>query len=108
GAYGVLVLADDHGLDPFVAAPVAGVVGALLSIPVALVAFRLRGGHFAIGTWVLAEVLFLLVLNNSALGGGDGRSIRSLNAYDRFTREDYVFYLPLVAGLGAGALVVDR
>ena len=106
GAYGVLVLADDHGIDPFVAAPLAGLVGALLSIPLALVAFRLRGGHFAVGTWVLAEVLFLLVLNNSALGGGDGRTIRSLNAYDRFTREDYVFYLALVVGFGAVTLVV--
>lgn len=106
GAYAVLVLADDQGLDPFLAVPVAGLIGAAISIPLALVAFRLRGGHFAIGTWVLAEVIFLLVLNNSALGGGDGRTIRSLNAYDRFTREDYVFYLALVAGLGAVALVV--
>jgi branched-chain amino acid transport system permease protein len=106
GAYSVLVLADDHGLDPFLAVPVAGVVAAAISLPLALVAFRLRGGYFAIGTWVLAEVAYLLVLNNSALGGGDGRTIRSLNAYDRFTREDYVFYLAMLAGLGAVAVVV--
>lgn len=106
GAYSVLVLADDEGLDPFLAVPLAGLVAATLSVPLALVAFRLRGGYFAIGTWVLAEVVFLLVLNNTALGGGDGRTIRSLNTYDRFTREDYIFYLALVAGLGAVALVV--
>jgi branched-chain amino acid transport system permease protein len=106
GAYAVLVLADDQGLDPFLAVPLAGLVTALLSIPLALVAFRLRGGHFAVGTWVLAEVVALLVLNNSALGGGDGRTIRSLNDYDRFTREDYIFYLALLAGLGAVAIVV--
>jgi branched-chain amino acid transport system permease protein len=106
GAYSVLVLADDRGLDPFLAVPFAGLVAAMISIPVALVAFRLRGGYFAIGTWVLAEVMYLLVLNNSALGSGDGRTIRSLNTYDRFTREDYIFYLALVAGLGAVALVV--
>jgi branched-chain amino acid transport system permease protein len=106
GAYSVLVLADDHGLDPFLAVPFAGLVAAVISVPLALVSFRLRGGYFAIGTWVLAEVVYLLVLNNTALGGGDGRTIRSLNTYDRFTREDYIFYLALVAGLGAVALVV--
>jgi branched-chain amino acid transport system permease protein len=106
GAYSVLVLADDQGLDPFLAVPFAGLVAAGISIPLALVAFRLRGGYFAIGTWVLAEVVYLLVLNNSALGGGNGRTIRSLNSYERFTREDYIFYLALVAGLGAVAVVV--
>lgn len=106
GAYAVLVLADDQGLDPFLAVPLAGIVAALISLPLALVAFRLRGGYFAIGTWVLAEVVALLVLNNSALGRGDGRTIRSLNVYDRFTREDYIFYLAMAAGLGAVALVV--
>jgi branched-chain amino acid transport system permease protein len=105
GAYAVLVLADDWGLDPFLAVPVAAALAAVLSVPLALVAFRLRGGYFAIGTWVLAEVIYLAVVNNSALGGGDGRSIRSLADYDRFTREDYVFYLALVAGFGAIALV---
>ena len=105
GAYAVLVVADDWGLDPFLAVPVAGLVAAALSVPLALVAFRLRGGYFAVGTWVLAEVVFLAVVNNSALGGGDGRSIRALAGYDRFTREDYVFHLALLAGFGAIALV---
>jgi branched-chain amino acid transport system permease protein len=106
GAYSVLVLAEDVGLDPFAAVPVAGLVAAVISVPVAALAFRLRGGYFAIGTWVIAEVLFLLVLNNTALGAGDGRTIRAVNVYDRFTREDYTFYLALLAGLGAIALVV--
>lgn len=106
GAYSVLVLADDHGLDPFLSVPLAGVVAAALSLPLALVAFRLRGGYFAIGTWVIAEVVYLVVLNNEALGGGDGRTIRSVSSYDRFAREDYVYYLALLAGLGAVALVV--
>src|SRR4029450_13014080 len=90
GAYSLLVLADDRGLDPFLAVPFAGLVAAAISVPLALVAFRLRGGYFAIGTWVLAEVVFLLVLNNEALGGGDGRTIRSPNTYDRLPREEYM------------------
>jgi branched-chain amino acid transport system permease protein len=106
GAYSVLVLAEDVGLDPFAAVLVAALIAAVVSVPVALLAFRLRGGYFAIGTWVIAEVFFLIVLNNTALGAGDGRTIRSVNAYDRFTREDYTFYLAVLAGVGAIALVV--
>jgi branched-chain amino acid transport system permease protein len=70
------------------------------------VAFRLRGGYFAIGTWVIAEVFYLLVLNNTFLGAGDGRTIRSAGVYDRFTREDYTFYIALAVGFGAVAVVV--
>jgi branched-chain amino acid transport system permease protein len=106
GAYAVLALAEDHGLDPFLAVPLAGAIAALLSLPLATVAFRLRGGYFAIGTWVIAEVVLLLVLNNSALGGGDGRTLRSLNQYDRFARENNTFYLALALGFGAVAVVV--
>ena len=40
----------------------AGAVGAtLLAIPVSFFMLRLRGGEFAIGMWVLAEALHLLV-----------------------------------------------
>jgi branched-chain amino acid transport system permease protein len=106
GAYAVLALAEDNSVDPFVAVPLAGVVAALLSLPLAAVAFRLRGGYFAIGTWVIAEVVYLVVLNNTALGGGDGRTIRSLNEYERFVREDYTFYGALALGFGAVAIVV--
>lgn len=106
GAYSVLVFADDWGIDPFLTLPLAGLIAAALSVPVAFVAFRLRGGYFAIATWVIAEVFFLLVLNNTALGGGVGRTIGSVGSYDRFTRENYTYTLALLVGFGAIAIVV--
>jgi branched-chain amino acid transport system permease protein len=106
GAYALLVLADDWGVDPFLAVWLAALVAAALSVPIGLLAFRLRGGYFAIGTWVIAQVVFLMVTNNSALGGGNGRSLLSLGDYDRITREDYTFYTALVVGAGAVAIVV--
>jgi branched-chain amino acid transport system permease protein len=106
GAYSLLVLADDHGIDPFVAVWLAGLVAAVLSVPIGVLAFRLRGGYFAIGTWVIAQVVFLMVTNNTALGGGNGRSLLSLGDYDRITREDHTFYTALVVGAGAVAIVV--
>ncbi|MGH9260357.1 MAG: branched-chain amino acid ABC transporter permease, partial [Acidimicrobiales bacterium] len=106
GAYALLVIADDRGVDPFVAVWLAALVAAVLSVPIGLLAFRLRGGYFAIGTWVIAQVVFLMVTNNTALGGGNGRSLLSLGDYDRLTREDYTFYTSLVVGAGAVLVVV--
>jgi branched-chain amino acid transport system permease protein len=106
GAYALLVIADDWGVDPFVAVWLAALVAGVLSVPLGVLAFRLRGGYFAIGTWVIAQVVFLLVVNNTALGAGNGRSLLSLGDYDRLTREDYTFYTALVVGAGAVLMVV--
>ena len=43
--------------------------------PVSYVAFRLAGGYFAIGTWVIAEVFRLSFANVSAVGSGSGTSL---------------------------------
>src|SRR6185295_4641159 len=47
--YAGLVLADDLGVDPFVAVPLAGLVTAALALPTAALVFRFRGGYFAVG-----------------------------------------------------------
>ena len=57
------------GIHPIVAILIAGPIGALVAIPVAMLIFRLRGAYFAIGTWVVAEVFRLLASQISVLGG---------------------------------------
>ena len=57
------------------AIPIAGLVAAVVAVPVAALIFRLRGHYFAIGTWVVAEVFRLLASQVSALGGGSGMSL---------------------------------
>jgi hypothetical protein len=48
----------------------------LLAIPTAFFAFRLQGAYFAIGTWVIAEVVRLLGdAQWKAVGGGTGTSL---------------------------------
>lgn len=78
GAYSVLVLAQ-HGMNPFVALPLGIVICAIAAIPVSFVVFRLRGGYFAIGTWVVAEVFYLVTIKFASLGGGTGASLPGLN-----------------------------
>ncbi len=106
GAYSLLVLADDRGVDPFLAVPLAGLVAAAASLPVAAFVFRLRGGYFAVGTWVIAETVALAVLNNQALGAGNGRSLRAVGDYGIETRQHLTFWLALAIGVGAVLVVV--
>src|SRR5258705_10986519 len=54
GGYALLVMGNFLGINPFVAVPLAALVTALFALPVAAMAFRLQGGYFAIGTWVIA------------------------------------------------------
>jgi branched-chain amino acid transport system permease protein len=60
-----------------------------------VLAFRLRGGQFAIGMWVVAEVFRLLVINDQSVGGGTGRSLTALNVYEPATRQAYTYWLAL-------------
>ncbi|MBX6327795.1 MAG: branched-chain amino acid ABC transporter permease [Pseudolabrys sp.] len=75
GGYLLFALGIQFGVPPLAAVLVAGPVAALVSIPVALLIFRLRGAYFAIGTWVMAEVFRLMASQIAALGGGSGISL---------------------------------
>jgi branched-chain amino acid transport system permease protein len=108
GIYALLTIAEDRGVDPYLTVVLAGLVAAALSVPVALFAFRLSGGYFAIGTWVIAEVFRLLVIESDTLVGGDVRSLTraSLGGYSRDAREDITYWLALALAVGATAIVV--
>lgn len=106
GGYMLFALTMFGGLHPIAAIAVAGVLGAAISVPVALLIFRLRGAYFAIGTWVIAEVFRLSFAQVSALGGGSGSSlpvgiVRSL-ASSRAAREHLSYWL----ALGAAVIVL--
>lgn len=106
GGYMLFGLSIFGGLHPVAAILVAGLLAAVISIPIATLIFRLRGAYFAIGTWVVAEVFRLSFAQVSALGGGSGSSlpvgvVKSLAA-SRSGREALSFWL----ALGAAVLVI--
>ena len=99
GGYMLFALTIFAGFPPVVAIVGAGALGTLVSVPVALLIFRLRGAYFAIGTWVIAEVFRLSFAQVSALGGGSGSSlpvkiVRSM-ADGRSEREALSYWLAL-------------
>jgi len=73
----------------------ATVVAGLISIPISLLALRLRAAQFAIGMWVIAEVISILVRLDQNLGAGTGISLIQLNQYAPNFRQAYTFWLAL-------------
>ncbi|KAA9005562.1 branched-chain amino acid ABC transporter permease [Histidinibacterium aquaticum] len=75
GAYMLFGGAILWGVDPVAGLLLAGVAALVLAVPTAFFAFRLHGAYFAIGTWVVAEVVRLSVAQWKAVGGGTGTSL---------------------------------
>ncbi len=105
GGYTMLILGNSAGVNPFIAIPIAAAASALIALPVSRIAFRLQGGYFAIGTWVIAEVFRLSFANASFVGGGSGTSLTALRGIDRATRESVTFWTALACVVGSVALV---
>jgi branched-chain amino acid transport system permease protein len=105
GGYGLIVLADDLGVNPFLAVPLAGLAAVGFALPTAALVFRFRGGYFAVGTWAVAEVYRLLIANTAPLGRGTGRTLKAVFPMARETRELVTYGLALAVGLAAMAAV---
>lgn len=108
-AYSTFVLAEKNGLDPFLAMVLAGVIVAAFSVPVAAFAFRLQGGYFAIGTWVIAEVFRLATLQIDSLGAGNVQSFTVKNTFADYgidLRRDLIYWSALALAAGATLIVV--
>ena len=110
GAYLLFALTMLAGVPPLVAIPIAGVIAAGLSLPVAALIFRLRGHYFAIGTWIVAEVFRLIAAQVSALGGGSGTSlpagIVTSIASTRTMREFLIYWIALALAVAILAAIV--
>ena len=101
GGYALIVLADDLGVNPFLAVPLAGLVAAGLALPTAALVFRFRDAYFAVGTWAVAEVYRLLIANTGALGRGTGRTLKAVFPLARETRELVTYAIAIVVGVAA-------
>ena len=94
GAYGTIFLTQ-HGFTPYLAMIIAGLGAGAVAIPTSFLMLRLRGGQFAIGMWVVAEVFAILVSLDSSLGGGTGVSLVGLNVFAPGYRQAYTFWITL-------------
>jgi branched-chain amino acid transport system permease protein len=96
GAYGTIYLAN-HGVEPYTAMLGGTLIAGAIAVPTSLLLLRWRGGHFAIASWVVAEVFAILVSLDESLGAGTGTSLIELNRYAPEDRRAYTYWLALGA-----------
>lgn len=114
GGYALFVVSAKMGLSPYLAFPVAALVGAVVAAIFATLLFRLNGAYFAIGTWVAAETISLGFGMIPELGGGAGMSlpvgvVKEITT-SRSDREAYIYWMLLTMGMGTliGAYLLLR
>ena len=84
--YALFIFAQLWGINPFIAVPLSLIAPAILAVPTYGVLHWLDGPYFAIGTWVVAEVMRLLTSNFYYVNAGAGMSLRVMQDYDAHTR----------------------
>jgi len=96
GAYSLFIISIETGLNPFLAIPLGGLIAAAIGALAAPTLFRLRGPYFAIGTWVLAELFSILILNSQRLGSGIGLNLaRIIKTIPRNLRTNGTYWIAL-------------
>jgi branched-chain amino acid transport system permease protein len=102
GAYGLIVVSNGYDQDIYFSVLPAGLIALAASAVIAVVAFRLRGGYFAVGMWVIAEVVRLLVktYKGDPIRGGTGTSLDA-STYDALDRSQTSSLLALLLATAA-------
>jgi branched-chain amino acid transport system permease protein len=91
-------------MGPFTAIPVAAIACAVFAFPISLLVFRLRGGYFAIATWVVADTCALLVTRSHTLGSGTGAAVKGFAGTDPTLLNAYTYWAALTVAAVAVAV----
>jgi branched-chain amino acid transport system permease protein len=104
GAYFAVRLAD-LGVSVYPSLFIAAIIVGVLSLPLSSMMLRLKGGEFAIGMWVVAELAHLLVNLDTLINGETGTSLIALNAYAIGERRALNYWCAFAAMVGLLAVV---
>jgi branched-chain amino acid transport system permease protein len=102
GGYTLAVGAERLGFGVWPSFAAAAVVCGALAVPVGALTFRLRGGYFAVGSWLVAEVFRLAFSSSSYLGNANGMFIRPARSVDPWL----VYYIAIGVFIAIVGLVV--
>ncbi|HVV92749.1 MAG TPA: branched-chain amino acid ABC transporter permease [Hyphomicrobiales bacterium] len=98
GAYAAIRLSS-FGVPVYLAIVLGALLAGAVAVPLSSFALRLRGGEFAIGMWVVAELAHLLVNLDGLIQGETGTSLIALNAYAPQDRRAFNYWLAFAAML---------
>ena len=102
GGFTLAVGCERFGLGVWPAFALAAVVAAILAVPIGALTFRLKGGYFAVGSWVVAEVFRLMFGNWSYVGNASGMFVRPARSVDPWL----LYYIAIGLLVGMIALVI--
>jgi branched-chain amino acid transport system permease protein len=102
GAYCLYMTSISLKLSPYWVLPVAPFFCAAVAAVMALFLFRLREAYFAIGTWVLSEVVSLAISKIDGLGGERGMGLPTARLIDPRWLEPLTFWIS--AAIAAAAV----
>jgi branched-chain amino acid transport system permease protein len=102
GAFTFAVACERYGLGVWPAFALAPLVAGTLAIPVGALTFRLKGGYFAVGTWLVAEVFRLLFGNWRVVKNASGMFVRPALDVDPWL----IYYVAVGLLIGLVALVI--
>ncbi len=94
GAYATIRLSYE-GVGVYAAMFAGSLLAGLVALPLSSFMLRLRGGEFAIATWVVATIAHLLVNFDPLIEGETGKSLIALNAYDPALRQAITYWATL-------------
>src|SRR5262249_12480192 len=86
---------SEWGIWPYPALIAAALLAGLSALPISAIVLRLRAGEFAIGMWVIAECVRLLVNLDPIIQGDTGRSLIALSTFDAAERRIFTYWLAL-------------
>ena len=102
GGYTLAVGCERFGLGVWPSFGLTAVVAGLVAVPVGALTFRLKGGYFAVGSWLVAEVCRLVFGNWDFVGNASGMFIRPARSVEPWL----VYYVAVALLIGMVALVV--
>jgi branched-chain amino acid transport system permease protein len=105
GGYALYIISRDLGVHPYAAIPLAGLAAGTLALVLAPILFRLREVYFAVGMWVAAEIIRIIVMRWDWLGGASGLPLAAARGLDRQWMGANAFWLALAVAMGATLLV---
>ena len=112
-AYTTMILYLKLGIPPWYGIPIAGLVAALIALPIGFICFRLRGPYFALSTLAVAEIIRLVALNwESFTNGPVGLLITTLPDVSLWGRsidwENKIPFYYIIAVIALAAIVATR
>jgi branched-chain amino acid transport system permease protein len=101
GSYTLAIACERLGLGVWPGFALAAVVTGALALPIGALTFRLKGGYFAVGGWLVAEVFRLVFGNWNYVDNASGMFIRVARDIDPWA----VYYVAIGLLIGMVGLV---